>query len=95
MRIYNRKLKIVKELMDQDHFVSSEYLSQRIGVSSRTIRDDIKQMIVELQDEDITKIKKKPAGIFLRKWGKRDLFPFYQNLAVCRRAIRDSENRKR
>lgn len=42
-----RKRKIAKELLDSQHPVTSDYLAKSLGVTSRTIRSDLKQMSEE------------------------------------------------
>lgn len=71
MRIYHRKLRIIKELIEKDDFVSSESLAKRIGVSSRTIRDDIKQLTAELLDEGITLFSIPGKGYSIRSTDKQ------------------------
>lgn len=77
MRIYRRKLKIIKDLIDQDDFVSSKALSQKIGVSSRTIRDDIKQLTNELEAEGITIFSIPGKGYCINRQDKENANQYY------------------
>ncbi|WP_244262280.1 helix-turn-helix domain-containing protein [Thermoanaerobacter wiegelii] len=48
-----RKKKILKKLLENKKPITSEYLSKLLGVSSRTIRNDIKELNEELKDKSI------------------------------------------
>ncbi|MCD6576407.1 MAG: transcription antiterminator [Anaerolineaceae bacterium] len=54
MHFVHRKLEILKELINADTYLSSESLSQKIGVSARTIRNDIKLLGRELKEQGVT-----------------------------------------
>ena len=49
----HRKERILSELIKADTFVTGSYLAQLVGVSARTIREDIKTLTVELARRDI------------------------------------------
>ncbi|MBI9043137.1 MAG: transcription antiterminator [Anaerolineaceae bacterium] len=77
MRIYNRKLKILQELINQDGYISSDTLSQKLGVSSRTIRSDIKLLNHELKEQNIILISIPGKGYRLTK--KEDAVAYLSN----------------
>lgn len=53
VRTINRKKELLKELITQKGFITGEYLSKKIGVSPRTIRQDIKRLSNELKENNI------------------------------------------
>jgi lichenan operon transcriptional antiterminator len=53
VRIYQRQSKILKVLLQHEDAVTSKYLSHIIGVSSRTIREDMRQLAAALQERNI------------------------------------------
>lgn len=53
LRVIDRKEKILKELLSHEGFVTSGMLSVKLGVSSRTIRKDIKQLTLGLLERGI------------------------------------------
>ena len=57
-----RKEKVLRELMQSDGFITSSQLAGIIGVSSRTIRQDVKQITVELNKEGINLISTPSKG---------------------------------
>ncbi|MEN8240520.1 MAG: BglG family transcription antiterminator [Chloroflexota bacterium] len=77
MRVYNRKLKILKELIECDGYLTSEFLSQKIKVSSRTIRDDIKRLSIDLKEEDIKLLSIPGKGYCIQKQDKETAINYY------------------
>lgn len=53
LQVADRKERILEELLNHESFVTSEMLSMKLGVSSRTIRKDIKQLATELNEKGI------------------------------------------
>lgn len=53
VRTINRKKELLKELITQKGFITGEYLSKKMGVSPRTIRQDIKRLSIELEEKGI------------------------------------------
>lgn len=53
MYLSNRKSKIVFELLQNDNYITGQYLANATGVTSRTIRGDIKELNDELTDREI------------------------------------------
>ncbi len=53
VRTINRKKELLKELITQKGFITGEYLSKKMGVSPRTIRQDIKKLSSELKENNI------------------------------------------
>ena len=53
MRIYNRKKKILQKLLVSSDYVTSEQLAAETGVSSRTVREDLKGLAGELEKAGI------------------------------------------
>lgn len=61
----DRFIKILNLLKDNNGFISSSALAQRLGVSSRTIRDCIKKNLTDLQKNGATIISERSKGIKL------------------------------
>lgn len=53
MRIHQRKQFILHELINYEDYITSETLAKTIGVSSRTVREDLKQLTRELAEAGI------------------------------------------
>ena len=77
MRVYNRKLKILKELVECDDFLTSEFLSQKIKVSSRTIRDDVKRLGIDLEKENIEVLSISSKGYRIQNKDKDKALNYY------------------
>ena len=88
MRIYNRKSKILQKLLSADDYITSGQLANEIGVSSRTIREDLKQLTTELENAGIklTSVpgrgygvnredRQKAAGFFKERSEGKKVFP--------------------
>lgn len=53
MHFSHRKERILAELIRADGFVTGSHLAQLVGVSARTVRDDVKLLTVELAQRNI------------------------------------------
>lgn len=52
-RVTHRKEKLLEEIIRHEGYVTSRYLSDTLGVSSRTVRQDLRQLSLELQRQGI------------------------------------------
>ncbi|AGB19337.1 BglG family transcription antiterminator [Thermoanaerobacterium thermosaccharolyticum] len=64
-----RKRKILKKLLENKKPITSEYLSRLLGVSSRTVRNDIKELNEEIKDKAIKIITLPGVGYFIKFTG--------------------------
>ena len=78
MRIYNRKDIILRALIEHQDFINSDSLAQLIGVTSRTIRNDIKQLASELTAQEIELISIPGKGYKLPDRDHNKALIYYQ-----------------
>ena len=78
MRIYNRKDIILRALIENRDFISSDSLAQLIGVTSRTIRNDIKQLHTELMAQRIELLSIPGQGTKLNDADHNKALVYYQ-----------------
>lgn len=64
-----RKKKILTKLLEDEKPITSDYLSKLLGVSSRTIRNDIKELNEELKVKQIEIITRPGVGYFIKFTG--------------------------
>lgn len=79
MRYWHRKERILSELIESDDYVTSAQLAGLVGVSARTVREDLKTMTAELSGRGVTldaapskgyripKVDRTAAGGYLRE----------------------------
>jgi len=75
--IFNLRLqKVLDILLCVDKVVTGEYLCNTLGVSSRTIRSDIKELNYILKDKGATIVSEKSRGYRLEIFGGKRLMIF-------------------
>lgn len=78
--IFNLRLqKILDILLSVDKVVTGEYLCNALGVSSRTIRSDIKELNYILKDKGATILSEKSRGYRLEIFGEKTFNEFLNN----------------
>jgi transcriptional antiterminator len=61
----NRKSQIINILLNSKEPVTADYIAEEIGVSNKTIRNDLKEIDEQIKDMDISIIRKPGIGISL------------------------------
>ncbi|MBI9050748.1 MAG: transcription antiterminator [Anaerolineaceae bacterium] len=82
MRIYNRKDSILRALIENQEFINSDSLAQLIGVTSRTIRNDIKQLTLDLKEQNIELISIPGKGYQLHHQHHKKALTYYQQKQI-------------
>jgi len=66
MLVLNSRLKqLLEELLDHDSPISGEYLAKQLGVTSRTIRNDVKTLNMHLKNTGVSVKANKRLGYFV------------------------------
>ncbi|NMC46068.1 MAG: PRD domain-containing protein [Chloroflexi bacterium] len=73
LRAINRKEEILKELALHEGYLTSSYLSKKLGVSPRTIRQDIKMLAIALNEKHIALQAIPSKGYFLDQENREKL----------------------
>ena len=82
MRIYNRKNIILRVLIENQEFINSGSLAQLIGVTSRTIRNDIKQLTLELKQKNIELLSIPGKGYQLNRRDHEKALAYYHQKQI-------------
>jgi len=79
-RVIYRKEKLLEEIINLEGYITSEYLSRKFGVSSRTIRQDVKLLSSELKENGIELRAVPSKGYYLNKNDREKTIQYLESL---------------
>ncbi len=76
----NRKEAVLKELIIEKDYITSGYLSKKLGVSPRTIRQDIRRLSVELKEVGVILQATPSKGYLLNKNDREKSIAYFDSV---------------